>query len=224
ALLAGLVAAPERFSPRRDPGRAELRRRYVLEQMLEKGFVTPELFAAARDAPLRLAPAVEGESELVPEVVDYVKRELEAVGKEDAAHGGFTVETTIDPVLEAAARRALRDNLDAYAARQKLEPPFTKTERRLWGAPFTGSPKPNKIYVGRVAALDDAAGTITVQVGDQSGVVELKREERYNKKRLLPSAFTRVGALLRVGVRELGAAGHPLSLALELAPESALVA
>ncbi|HTM44590.1 MAG TPA: transglycosylase domain-containing protein, partial [Polyangiaceae bacterium] len=55
ATLAGLVAAPERFSPRRDAKRALERRRYVLDQMLEKGFITPELYAQVKGAPLHLS-------------------------------------------------------------------------------------------------------------------------------------------------------------------------
>lgn len=225
ALLAGLVAAPERYSPRHDETRALARRRYVLGQMLEKGFVTPDLFAESRDAPVRLAPATEGESELAPEVVAIVKRELEAVAGESAARGGFTVETTIDPALQAAARRAVRENLHAYAARQKLEPPFTQKERKSWGPPFSGTPKPNKIYVGTVTAVDDAAQTIDVKVGDALGRVLLSREERYNAKRLRASEFTRVGAVLRVGVVQgPPAPGGLLPLRLELGPESAMVA
>jgi len=139
--------------------------------MLDKGFVTPDLFAEARDAPVRLAPPAEGESELAPEVVAYVKRELEAVAGESAARGGFVIETTIDPGLQAAARRALRENLDAYAARQKLLPPFVKEERKSWGSLFAGTPKPNKIYVGKVTALDDVNQTIDVSVGDARGRV-----------------------------------------------------
>jgi penicillin-binding protein 1A len=45
ALLAGIVAAPERFSPRGHPERALERRRYVLHQMVVKGFLTSALEA-----------------------------------------------------------------------------------------------------------------------------------------------------------------------------------
>ena len=40
ATLAGLVASPERFSPRHDEARSRERRHYVLGQMLAKGFIT----------------------------------------------------------------------------------------------------------------------------------------------------------------------------------------
>jgi membrane carboxypeptidase/penicillin-binding protein len=35
------------------------------------------------------------------------------------------VTTSIDPRLQAAARKAVRDGLGAYASRQKLETPLT---------------------------------------------------------------------------------------------------
>ncbi|HEY4156991.1 MAG TPA: transglycosylase domain-containing protein, partial [Polyangiaceae bacterium] len=223
ALLAGLVASPERYSPRRDETKALARRHYVLGQMLEKQFITADLHDAAESAPLRLAPASDGESELCPEVVTYAKKLLEDVAGEAAARGGFTVETTIDPALQAAARKAVRDNLDAYATRQKLEPPYSQATRRLWGPPATGAPKQNKIYVGHVVALNDQQGSIDVQVGDALGRINLATEGRYNPKHLAASEFTKVGALLRVGVESAPEAGTPLALRLELGPESALV-
>src|SRR6185503_9156003 len=107
----------ERFSPRKSPERALERRRYVLSQMLVKGFVTQSIHDRARDTPLRLAPAVDTESELCPEAVDEAKRALEAAAGATAARGGYEVTTTISPALQALARTAVRENLDAYATR-----------------------------------------------------------------------------------------------------------
>ncbi len=225
ALLAGLVAAPERFSPRRHPERALERRRYVLDQMLKKGFMTRKVHAAASIVPMKLAPAVEAESELCPEVVLDVRKTLEAVAPDRARRGGYTVHTSIDPALQTAARKAVRDNLDRYLKRQKLEPPYTLKQRRVWGKPFEGTPKQHKIYVGTVSALSDATGTIDIMVGDTLGRILLKDEERYNPKRLPPSKFTKVGAALRVAILENPEkAPGPVPLKLELGPEGALVA
>jgi penicillin-binding protein 1A len=224
SLLAGVVASPERFSPRNDPDRALERRRYVLGQMLAKAFVTAELHAEASSAPLRLAPAADKESELAPEVVEQVKKVLEKTVGERARRGGFEVTTTIDPAVQAAARQALRDNLDQYAKRQKLEAPFTATKRRLWGAAFEGSPKPHKNYVGQVVRTDDTLGTIDVRVGDLIGSVVLKHEERYNPKRLPASEFAKPGALLRVSLLAKPNGHGVPQLSLQLGPESALVA
>jgi penicillin-binding protein 1A len=224
ALLAGLVASPERYSPRRDEARALARRRYVLDQMLEKSFITQELHDLAQESKVRLAPASDGESELAPEVVSYVKKLLDDVAGEGAVHGGYTIETTIDPALQAAARRAVRENLDNYATRQKLLPPFTQASRKLWGPLATGVPRQNKIYVGKVTATNDAQGSLDVQVGDVLGRVALASEERYNPKHLPPSEFAKVGAALRVGLTGSPDGVPPVPLRLELGPESALVA
>jgi penicillin-binding protein 1A len=224
ALLAGLVASPERYSPRRDEAKALARRRYVLDQMLEKSFITQDLHDLAQASKVRLAPASEGESELAPEVVSYVKKVLDDAAGEAAIHGGYTIETTIDPALQAAARRAVRENLDNYALRQKVAPPFTQTTRRLWGPLATGVPRQNKIYVGKVLATNDAQGTLDVQVGDVLGRIALSSEERYNPKHLPPSEFAKVGAVLRVGLLGSPDGVPPVPLRLELGPESALVA
>ncbi len=225
ATLSGLVASPERYSPRRDVTLSMQRRHYVLRQMLEKGFVTEQVFKEAEERPLRLAPVSDGESELAPEVVEHVKRVLAKVAGEDAARGGFVVETTIDPALQAAARKATRDALDQYLTRQKLTAPYLQEERKLWGPTFDGAPRQNKVYVGKVAALDDNAGTIDVRVGVALGRVDLRHEERYNPKRLRPSEFTREGAALRVRVISLAdSPSAKAELKLELGPEAALVA
>jgi penicillin-binding protein 1A len=224
ALLAGLVASPERYSPRRDEARALTRRRYVLDQMLEKSFITQDLHDLAQSSKVRLAPASDGESELAPEVVSYVKKVLDDAAGESAVHGGYTIETTIDPALQAAARRAVRENLDNYATRQKLVPPFTQPTRRLWGPLATGVPRQNKSYVGKVVATNDAQGTLDVQVGDVLGRVTLASEERYDPKHLPPSEFAKVGAALRVGLLGSPDGVPPVPLRLELGPESALIA
>jgi penicillin-binding protein 1A len=224
ALLAGIVAAPERYSPRRNPERALERRQFVLGQMLAKGFVTRELYEEAARTPLRLAPAADAESEVAPEVVDLAKLRLQEVVGAAAGTGGYTVYTSIDLGLEAEARKALRHGLDQYARRQKLQPPYTYTKRRLWGEPFVGHPRRNRIYVGRVVETHDDAKTLDVQIGDTVGRVFLVHEDRYNPTHLSPSEFTRVGALLRVGVVGDPDSEIPPELRLEIGPQGALVA
>src|SRR6187402_3681522 len=86
ALLAGLVASPEKYSPRRDETKSLSRRRYVLDQMLEKSFITQELHDLAMLSKVRLAPASDGESELAPEVVSFVKKLLDDVAGDQAIH------------------------------------------------------------------------------------------------------------------------------------------
>ncbi len=224
ATLAGIIAAPERYSPRRAAERALGRRHFVLSQMLAKGFITRELFEQASVDPLRLAPAAEAEPDLAPEMVALAKKTLESSAGDRAQNGGFTIVTTLNSALQSAARDAVRKNLGAYAKRHKLTPPYTLEERRLWGKPFDGTPRKHGIYVGKVVALDDGAGTIDVKLGSVVGRVHLAREERYNPDRLLPSQFTALNAVLRVGLLEDPNEVEVPHLRLELGPQSALAA
>ncbi len=224
ATLAGLVAAPERFSPRRDADKSLQRRRYVLNQMVLKGFLTRDLFDTVDARPLRLAPAEETESRLAPEVVDQARKQLRQRFGAAAQSGGHTVYTTIDPTLQAAARQAVRDNLDAYMKRHELLAPFNAKQRKLWGEPFSGQPKVHRIYNGIVDSVDDHTGTVDVRVGDVLGRVTLASETRYNPTHLPPSKFTSSGAMLRVRLLEAPEPDSKPPLSLELGPQSVLVA
>jgi penicillin-binding protein 1A len=223
ASLAGLVASPARFSPRNHPERALERRSFVLHQMRAKGFITTEMQNLLSEVPLHLAPPIETESELAPEAVSFAKRTLTAVVGKRAAQGGYEIETTIDPALQAAARKTVRENLAAYAKRHRLEAPFVAEKNSLWGRPFEGTPVQGKIYVGVVEETHDEGGSIDVRIGNSVGRVFLSREPRYNPDGLVPSKFTKPGALLRVRLLSGPGDDHPL-LRLELGPQSALVA
>lgn len=224
ALLAGIIASPERYSPRRAPALALARRGYVLRQMRDKGFITPEYFAQLIDAPLELGPVEETQSSLAPEAVRFAREALAQARSEHRPRDGYEVETTIDPRLQAAARSAVRNALSAYADRHALWPPFRAARVKAWGAPARGMPRAQRIYVGRVEAVDDAAGTLDVQVGDVVGQVELARELRYNPRGLAPSEFASAGAALRVRVLDKPDGDRPPRLRLELGPQAALAA
>lgn len=227
ALLSGIVAAPERYSPRKDEAKALARRKYVLGQMLDKGFMTRKVYEASVEEPLRLAPAVESESDIAPEMVGHTQRLLRKVVGEKARAGGYTVRTTIDPALQIAARKAVREGLDDYLRRQKLKPPFTLETRRLWGKLFEGMPRQHGIYTGTVVERNDDDGTVLVQVGSVRGVVDVNAEERFNPTHLSPTEFVGPKAALRVRVLDdptVGADDSPVRLRLELGPQAALVA
>jgi penicillin-binding protein 1A len=199
ALLAGIVKGPSVYSPRVRMDKALARREYVLGQMLAKGFATKEEVDPARSAPVLLAAEVETMSELAPEVVDEVRRTLRSLVGPEADQGGYTVTTTIDPALQAAARKSMRASLDSYLGRHKLVAPLTKAKKEP--AVFEGAPKATfKVYPGVVTGHDDAKGQLLVRVGTLSGAVELRGPSRYNPKALLPSQFAPVGKVLRVSL------------------------
>ena len=246
ALLAGIIAGPETFSPRRDLKKALSRRKFVLDQMHDKHFLEDAQYEAAREEPVRLVPNVEAQSELAPEAISMARKVLAGLEPERAGRGGFTITTTIDPKLQAAARKAVRENLLAYDKRHGLlsglkapaspvagkgkKPPPSKEPPAFQGTPSFES---HRVYVGTVAGADDGAGTVDVRVGTVTGFFRLGDYERYNPQHLPPSAFAPAGARVRVSLLAPASATveeGPLQkslkvpLRLELGPEGAFVA
>jgi penicillin-binding protein 1A len=249
AMLAGIPAGPEIYSPKRDLKRALSRREFVLGQMHEKGFLNDAQFEAAKDEPVRLAAAHETDSELAPEAVSIAKKLLLELEPDRGPRGGFTITTTIDPRIQAASRKAMRENVQAYDKRHGLVAPLkapsvaqapSKGKRATAATPppaFEGTPafESHKVFTGVVVSSDDVAGTVDIRVGTVLGSVKIADYKRYNPNSLPPSQFAEVGARVRVSLlapipnvtaplRE----GAPtpvmkVPLRLELGPESAVV-
>jgi penicillin-binding protein 1A len=223
ALVAGIIACPETCSPRKDIKKALDRRRIVLERMRDKGFLTDVAFDAAKDDSVQIAPVTESSPELAAEVIGIVRKTLHDLAPDRSLQGGFVVTTTIDPKLQAAARKAVRDNLASYDKRHALLGPIKlppeldpknleaakdpKQKKKLpkpnpKDAVFEGMPNydAHKALQGEVVDHDDAAGTLDVRVGQIVGVVKLADYERYNPQKLKPSEFAPKGARLRVSL------------------------
>lgn len=107
ATLAGLLKAPSRLSPARDPKAAEERAQVVLGTMREEGYITDsDLNKAMAQPPSNAKSYWSGPQHYAADmVVDEVKS-LIGEPKVDV-----TVETTIDLKLEEAADKALNDIL-----------------------------------------------------------------------------------------------------------------
>ncbi|WJH41815.1 penicillin-binding protein [Aliirhizobium terrae] len=108
ATLAGLLKAPSRLSPARDPEAAKERAKVVLGTMREEGYITDSDYNTAMAQPPAKAKSYwSGPQHYAADmVVDEVKS-LIGEPKVDV-----TVETTIDTRLEDAASKSLNDILD----------------------------------------------------------------------------------------------------------------
>src|SRR6266702_407785 len=107
AMLAGLVKSPSRLAPSRNPNGAERRAQAVLTAMTELGFVTETMAKTALAQPARAVKAAGAGS--VNYVADWIMDVLDdLVGRVEQ---DLVVETSIDPVLQAAAEKALVDEL-----------------------------------------------------------------------------------------------------------------
>jgi len=108
ALLAGLLKAPSRLSPARDPQAAEDRAQVVLSAMREQGMIGDSQLAAAISAPATRAAAYWTGSEHY--VADRIMEELPTlIG---TVERDVIVKTTIDLHLQKVAEKSIRRLID----------------------------------------------------------------------------------------------------------------
>ena len=116
ALLAGLPQLPAYYDPYIYPDRAKERQSVVLGLMVEAGYITAAEADAAWAEPLAYQPV---RFELnSPHFTLYVRQQLEQMlGPEALYQAGYTVETTLDPRLQAEAERIVREQVGLLADR-----------------------------------------------------------------------------------------------------------
>ena len=120
AYLAALPKAPSSYHPVRQTDRAIARRNFVLQEMVENGYLDPS--AARREAAAGLRTVLSGDmasfkSGLPPRgyFTDEIRRQLSgSFGEDSFFSGGLTIRATVDPGLQRAAATALRSGLEAY--------------------------------------------------------------------------------------------------------------
>ena len=117
AVLAGLLRAPSRYAPSRNPKLAQQRAKTVLATMVEERYITEQEAQAANGTKLAVRPAdIAGSSinyaadwvmDLLPSLIGTIDRDI-------------IVETTIDPSLQREAEKVLRETLDKDGARYQV--------------------------------------------------------------------------------------------------------
>jgi penicillin-binding protein 1A len=118
ALLAGLVPAPSRYSPRRSDDEARRRRRLVLDAMVEEGFLDPLDAQIAKREPIE-PPRRGGGGDVGTAFRTHARREVRRLlGDELPFQAGLTVHTAYRPEVQGAAEAAIREAAVAVEGRQ----------------------------------------------------------------------------------------------------------
>lgn len=111
ALLAGMIRAPNIYSPFRSPDRARARRDVVLGVLRDDGAISDADYRAALAEPLPRAPRP-ATGNAAPYFVDYLRGELErAYPPELLTSRGLGISTSLDVELQQQAVEAVRDGL-----------------------------------------------------------------------------------------------------------------
>ena len=253
AFLAGVVKSPNRYNPwvpgqeRQERAQASARERadYVLDRMLEDGYVTAEEHRLAKEAEI---PFSRGHFRYVRSVVlDEVERELTRpsfqrllarYGISDLGTSGVRVTTTLDHGVQEGAHYALRHHLSEVGT--LLENPDLET---MFGEAMELRPlDPDRVraglfHTGILQSIDPQSRTAVVDLGGVLGILDADANLRLTTARkraadrntwatasraevraLLEEMEPLVGRTVMVSIRRAAAGGEPV-LDWELDPE-----
>ncbi|MGH6734714.1 MAG: penicillin-binding protein 1A [Methyloceanibacter sp.] len=184
AYLATLPKAPSNYDPFKYPERAVARRNWVIDRIVENGFATVEEGEEAKASPLGVQARTYGPKIFASEYfAEEVRREiLDRFGEDKLYGGGLSVRTTLDPRLQAIARKALVDGLTAY---DRTHGGWRGVEKTIdiagdWGKALAGVPvwsdiEPWKLGVVLEATKDQAK--VGIRPGrDKTGKLVEQRE------------------------------------------------
>jgi penicillin-binding protein 1A len=173
AMLAGLPAAPSRYSPNRAPDAARTRQLYVLRRMLEEHFLTAADYQEAVNEKLHLVTKRQQPTAAVRNYyTETVRLQLEDMfGAEAPYNQGYSVYTALQPRLQNLAETAVRNGIEridkalGYRGPVGHLPPheqaghIAQVKEEIGDEPLD----PERIYQGVVTSV--ASGRIRVAVG-----------------------------------------------------------
>lgn len=111
ATIAGLIKAPNHYSPYQDSERCRSRRNSILQAMYDKGWISRDELRADLRQPVKTAGyTVHGKK--APYFIDYLAQQLKTLYRpEDLTSLGLSIYTTLDTQVQSAAENALEKGL-----------------------------------------------------------------------------------------------------------------
>jgi penicillin-binding protein 1A len=175
AYLAALPKAPSDLHPFRQREKAIERRNYVIDRMVENGYVTAALGEKAKKDPLTITQRPSGSHIIAADYfAEDVRREiLEKYGEKRLYEGGLSVRTTLDPKMQVIAHRALFDGLVHYDEGQGYRGAIAKIDvGGDWGVKLADVRAFADVAPWRLAVVletNDQSARIGFQPGRQPG-------------------------------------------------------
>jgi penicillin-binding protein 1A len=211
--LAALPKAPGVLHPFRQRERAIERRNYVIDRMVENGYVTAQAGEQAKKEPLAVAQRRAAGSHIIAAdfFAEDVRREIyEKYGEKGLYEGGLSVRTTLDPKMQVIAHKALTDGLVRYDEAQGFRGAIQKIDiSGDWGVKLADVRAFNDVAPWRLAvvlASNEQSARIGLQPArEPGGAVGRERQ---------------VGSILLEGVKwaRASTARNPLKVSQVLSP------
>jgi penicillin-binding protein 1A len=171
AMLASIPKFPSTGNPLSRPERARERRAYVLGRMLGNRFIERTAYEQALEEP-DLARPHEAPVEVdAPYFAELVRREaIDRLGN-NALTDGYVIRTTLDPTMQEAATRALRNGLMNYDRRHGYRGPEAHVELATdasvteWDAALADYATMAGLVPGVVSAVERESATVHIVDG-----------------------------------------------------------
>jgi penicillin-binding protein 1A len=142
AILAGLIAAPGRYSPLSNFENAKMRQRYVLERLVTLGWITEEErdAAYAEELVFKHVPNKVQEFNRAPYFVSHIlfNELLPKYGPDLVYSGGMEIHTTLDLKMQEAAEKAMK-GLKSQGAIVGMDPETGEVLAMVGGHDFAKS-------------------------------------------------------------------------------------
>ncbi|HSX75773.1 MAG TPA: penicillin-binding protein 1A [Shinella sp.] len=190
AYLAALPKGPSNYHPFRRTEAAIERRNWVIDRMVENGYVTQSDGAEAKAQPLGVTPRHRGSYLFASEFFsEEVRRQIiERYGDNALYEGGLSVRTSLDPRIQVAARKALQQGLINYDERRGFHGPIKTIEiGGDWGVELAKIDALSDVPEWKLAvvlAVDDGGADIGLQPSKEASgkVVEERVTGRIEAK------------------------------------------
>ncbi|MFC6444727.1 penicillin-binding protein 1A [Shinella zoogloeoides] len=190
AYLAALPKGPSNYHPFRRAEAAIERRNWVIDRMVENGYVTQSDGAEAKAQPLGVTPRHRGTYLFASDYFsEEVRRQIiERYGDNALYEGGLSVRTSLDPRIQVAARKALQHGLLSYDERRGFHGPIKTIEiGGDWGVELAKIDAFSDVPEWKLAvvlAVDDGGADIGLQPSKEASgkVVEERVTGRIEAK------------------------------------------
>jgi penicillin-binding protein 1A len=183
AYLAALPKAPNNYHPFDDTEAAIERRNWVIDQMVENGYIRDEDATAAKATPLNVTLRKRGNYLFASDYfAEEVRRNLIDLYSEEVLYGGgLSVRTSLSPELQRVARTSLQHGLIAFDRQAGFREPVTRIDISTdWGEALAAVPGFSDVPEWRLAVVlgvGDKEATIGLQPDRTvSGDVDSRRE------------------------------------------------
>jgi penicillin-binding protein 1A len=186
AYLAAMPKAPGALHPIRNRDRAIERRNYVIDRLLENGWIKKADADKARKDPLIVTNRVNAAHIIAGEYfAEEVRRDLfERYGEKKLYEGGLSVRTTLDPKLQIMARKTMAAGLVNYDEAQGWRGATSKLDISAdWGVKLADVKSLSDISPWRMAVVletSEQSARIGFQPGHELGGAVAKERQTGN--------------------------------------------